>query len=167
MVSLIFMTGILFAAFLFLTAIILLPGMTVTAFMSQSGLNDLAYLIFFITILASSQYFLIRSIHGITSREMAVRVLDFQEDSLNELRWCHDDRKTWMPHGAGEWTRRADILFEPAMYSVREHTLMGEFPVYTIDIDIEALMDIMKLTAISHASGEKDGISENPDLVKR
>ncbi len=85
MVSAIFMTGVLFAAFIFLTAIILLPGMTVTAFMSQSGLNNLAYLILFILILAVSQYFLIRHIHGITSREMAVRILDFQEDSLNEL----------------------------------------------------------------------------------
>ena len=80
MVSAIFMTGILLAVFLFLTAIILLPGMTVTAFMSQSGLNKLAYLILFITILAVSQYFLIRHIHGITSRTMASRILDFQED---------------------------------------------------------------------------------------
>ncbi len=158
MVSLIFMTGILFAVFLFLTAIILLPGMTVTAFMSQSGLNKLAYLILFITILAVSQYFLIRSIHGTTSRAMAERILDFQEDSLRELGRLRDDRRTGTLNEAGERTRQTDLLFASAIYSVREHTLLGKFPVYTVDIDIPALMDIMRLSATGHTAEDKNGI---------
>ncbi len=166
MVSLIFMTGILFAVFLFLTAIILLPGMTVTAFMSQSGLNKLAYLILFITILAVSQYFLIRSIHGTTSREMAERILDFQEDSLRELGRLRDDRRTGMLNEAGERTGQTDLLFASAIYSVREHTLLGKFPVYTVDIDIPALMDIMRLSATSHTVVDKNSVSETADAGK-
>jgi len=150
MISLIFMTGILFAAFIFLTAIILLPGMTVAAFMSQSGLNKLAYLILFIVILAVSQYFLIRHIHGITSRHMAVRILDFQEDSLKELGRISDEGKIGTFSGHEEGIGRILPLLESRTYSIKKHTLLGKFPVYTIDIDISALMEIVVLTAINH-----------------
>jgi hypothetical protein len=159
MVSAIFMTGILFAVFLFLTAIILLPGMTVTAFMSQSGLNKLGYLLLFITILAVSQYFLIRHIHGTTSREMAARILNFQEESLHELSGINSEIVTGKERQ--DWSRRAALLLESGFYSVKEHTLLGLFPVYTVDINIEALMDTMRLTAIKHAIKEREGIPEN------
>ena len=161
MVSAIFMTGILFAAFLFLTAIILLPGMTVTTFMSQSGLNKLGYLILFITILAVSQYFLIRHIHGISSREMAARILDFQEDSLKELNRIHDDLKIRTSHEREDWIRRTSLLLESRIYSVKEHSLLGIFPVYTVDIDVSVLMDTMTLTAIKHSIEKKNGIPDD------
>jgi hypothetical protein len=155
-VSAIIMTGVLFAAFIFLTAIILLPGMTVTAFMSQSGLNELGYLILFITILAVSQYFLIRHIHGISSREMAARILDFQEDSIGDLIRMHtggwsgtyDDHKDRM--------RRVAVLLESRIYTIKEHTLGGLFPVYTVDIDFSALMDTVTLSAITGIAGRKE-----------
>jgi hypothetical protein len=150
MVSLIFMTGILFAAFIFLTAIILLPGMTVMAFMSQSGLNELAFLILFIVILAVSQYFLIRHIHGTTSRQMAVRILDFQEDSLKELGRISEEGKNGMFPEHEDRSRRILPLLESRTYSIKKHTLLGKFPVYTIDIDISALMEIVVLTAMNH-----------------
>jgi hypothetical protein len=159
MVSFIFMTGILFAAFIFLTAIILLPGMTVTAFMSQSGLNKLAYLILFIVILTVSQYFLIRHIHGITSRRMAVRILDFQEDSLKELGRISNDRKIGTFYEREDWIRRISPLsplLESRTYSVKKHTLLGKFPVYTVDLDISALMEIVMLTAINHPVKESE-----------
>jgi hypothetical protein len=161
MVSAIFMTGVLFAAFIFLTAIILLPGMTVTAFMSQSGLNNLAYLIMFILILGVSQYFLVRHIHGITSREMAVRILDFQEDSLNELSRIQDGGRVGTVHERKDWIRRIALLIEARIYSVKKHTLLGTFPVYTADVDVSALMDTMTLTAINRSFERNNGIPED------
>jgi hypothetical protein len=161
MVSAIFITGILFAAFIFLTAIILLPGMTVTAFVSQSGLSNLAYLILFILILAVSQYFLIRHIHGITSREMAVRILDFQEDSLNELSRIQDGGRVGTVYERKDWIRRTALLLEVRIYSVKEHTLLGTFPVYTADVNVSALMDTMTLTAIKRSFERNNGIPED------
>jgi len=161
MVSAIIMTGILFAVFIFLTAIILLPGMTVTAFMSQSGLNNLAYLILFIMILAVSQYFLIRHIHGITSRKMAIRILDFQEDSLKELNRIHDGGRTGTLYERKDWIRRTALLLESRIYTVKEHTLLGTFPVYTADIDVSALMDTVTVTAIKRSIERKNGIPED------
>jgi hypothetical protein len=157
-VSAIFMTGILLAVFLFLTAIILLPGLTVTAFMSQSGLDKLGSLVLFITILAVSQYFLIRNIHGITSRAMAARILDFQEESLKELAGIHDAGNAGTSREGEDWFEIPPLLLESRLYSVRQHTLLGIFPVYTIDIDFSALMDTTTRTAIQRYIDRKKGI---------
>jgi len=158
MVSAIFMTGILIAVFLFLTAIILLPGLTVTAFMSQSGLNELGYLVLFITILAVSQYFLIRHVHGITSRAMADRILNFQEESLEELAGIHSAGNAGISHKGKDWFEIPALLLESRLYSVHEHTLLGMFPVYTIDIDFSALMDNTTRVAIRRYIDRKKDI---------
>jgi hypothetical protein len=122
--------------------------MTVTAFMSQSGLNELAYLVLFITILAVSQYFLIRHIHGITSRAMASRILDFQEDALKELTGIHDDGSFRKPDEGEDSFEMTALLLESRIYSIQQHTLLGIFPVYTVDIDVSALMDSTTRAAI-------------------
>jgi hypothetical protein len=158
MVSAIFMTGILLAVFLFLTAIILLPGLTVTAFMSQSGLNELGYLVLFITILAVSQYFPIRHIHGITSRAMAIRILDFQEESLKELAGIHGVGNIRASHQGEDWFELPAYLLESRFYSVQQHSLLGIFPVYTIDIDFSALMDNTTREAIQRYIDRKKDI---------
>ena len=158
MVSAIFMTGILIAVFLFLTAIILLPGLTVTAFMSQSGLNELGYLVLFITILAVSQYFLIRYIHGITSRAMAVRILDFQEESLKEMAGIYGAGNAGTLPKGEDWFEIPALLLESRLYSVHEHTLLGLFPVYTIDIDFSALTDHTTRAAIQRYLERKKDI---------
>jgi hypothetical protein len=157
MVSAIFMTGILLAVFLFLTAIIFLPGVTVTEFMSQSGLNELGYLVLFVTVLAISQYFLIRHIHGITSRAMAARILDFQEDSLKGLTEIHNAVRTKKSYEKEDWFIMTTLLLESRIYSIKQHTLLGLFPVYIVDIDFSALMDSTTLIAIKgYIEGTKD-----------
>ncbi len=159
MVSAIFLTGILIAVFLFLTAVILLPGLTVTAFMSQSGLNELGFLVLFITILAVSQYFIIRHIHGITSRAMAVRILNFQEESLRELAGIHSAGNAGTSHKGKDWFEIPALLLESRLYSVHQHTLLGMFPVYTIDIDFSALMDSTTRAAVQRYIDRK---KDNP-----
>jgi len=149
MVSAIFMTAVLLAVFLFLTAIILLPGITITAFMSQSGLNELGYLVLFITILAVSQYFLIRYIHGITSRTMASRILDFQEEALKELAGTPGAGSAGTSDGE-DWFEMPARLLESRLYSVQQRTLLGMFPVYTVDVDFSALMDSTTRAAIQN-----------------
>ncbi len=90
---------------------------------------------------------------------MAARILNFQEESLNELSGIQDDIVTGMERE--DWSRRATLLLESGFYSVKEHTLLGLFPVYTVDINIEALMDTMTLTAIKHSIEERNGIPED------
>jgi hypothetical protein len=148
-VSAIFLVGILLAVFLFLTTIILLPGITVTAFMSQSGLNKLAYLVLFLTILALSQYFLIRYIHGITSRAVAIHILDFRLDALRELAAVYDDGGVGNSEECADRVEMTAALLETRIYSIQTHTLFGIFPVYTVDIDFSALMDSTAHAAIT------------------
>jgi hypothetical protein len=158
LVSAIFMTVIVLEVFLILIAIILLPGLTVSAFMSQSGLNELGSLVLLITILAVSQYFLIRHIHGITSHAMAARILDFQEESLKELAGIYSDRDTGTSHQEEDSFELPALLIESRFYSVQQHTLLGIFPVYTIDIDLSALMDTTTRAAIQRYIDRKKDI---------
>jgi hypothetical protein len=44
---------------------------------------------------------------------------------------------------------------------VKEHTLLGTFPVYTADIDVSALMDTVTVTAIKRSIERKNGIPED------
>ena len=52
------------------------------------------------------------------------------------------------------------LLLESRIYSVQQHTLLGIFPVYTVDIDVSALMDTTTLTAIKRYIERK---KDNPD----
>ena len=85
LISLLFMMGFFVVVFVFLTPIVLLPGITLNAFLSRSGLTQLAHMFLPLAVLALSQYFIIRYIHGISSREMAERLMDYREHSLQGL----------------------------------------------------------------------------------
>ena len=86
LVTAMFLFGFLVAIFLFLTTIIYLPGVTLNAFLNQSQLTELGHLFSLLAVLAISQYFIIRYIHGNTSRTMADRLFDFKEQSLNPIK---------------------------------------------------------------------------------
>jgi hypothetical protein len=147
-ISLLFLTGFLVVVFLFLTTIILLPGVTLNAFLSESGLNELAHLFLPLGILAVSQYFILRSIHGKTSREMAERLMDYRE---NVLRSIVKDAGDNTPGSAGDAERRYEVpsrLLESRIYQIKRNSILGAFPVYVVDLDFSVMMDTTTLTAI-------------------
>ena len=81
-----FLIGFLFAAIVFFTTIIILPGITLSEFLTQSRLSELGDLFVLLAVLAISQYFIVRSIHGSTSRTMAGDFFDYKENLLLNLR---------------------------------------------------------------------------------
>ncbi|MDD1694480.1 MAG: hypothetical protein LUQ71_07130 [Methanoregula sp.] len=147
-ISLLFLTGFLIVVFIFLTTIILLPGFTLNAFLSESGLTELAHMFVPLGILAISQYFIIRAIHGKTSRVMAERLLEYRE---NVLRSLAKDAGDTTPGAAGDTERRYEVttrLLESRIYQIKRNSLLGAFPVYVIDLDFSVMMDSTTLTAI-------------------
>jgi hypothetical protein len=144
----IFLFGFMLALFLFLTTIIFLPGVTVNAFLDMSRLTEIEHIASMIAILAISQYFIIRFIHGITSRTMAERLFDFKENSLQEL-LKESEAAGSKKNGSEE--NSLDIsaaLLESKIFIVKRSSLAGAFPVFLVDLDFMVMMDAGTQTAI-------------------
>ncbi len=155
MVAAVFLFGFLLAVFLFLTTIIYLPGVTLDAFLNQSELRELGPLFSLLAILAVSQYFIIRSIHGITSKEMARRLFDFKEQSLRDLLGAGDTAITRNAGLVSDPLEESTLLLESKIFMVKRSTLAGFFPVFIMDLDFSVLMDTTTLTAIQGYIVEK------------
>jgi len=147
LISLLFLMGFLVVVFVFLTTIILLPGVTLNAFLSESGLTRLAYMFLPVGVLAICQYFIIRYIHGITSRQMAERLLDFREHALRSL-GGEDDPFPGELSGPEQRYKVTSMLLESRIYQIKRNSLLGIFPVWVVDLDFSVMMDSTTLTAI-------------------
>lgn len=150
LISLLFLAGFLLVVLVFITTIILLPGMTLDAFVTESGLSDLAHLFGLILVLVVSQYFLIRAIHGVTSRAMAERLLDHRKAALEEL-LADVDRQSdagWSG-GSDEELETTSALLESRIYLIKRNTLLGMFPVFVVDLDFSVLLDTTTRTIIT------------------
>jgi hypothetical protein len=143
-ITLMFLVGFLIAMVLFLTTIILLPGITLQAFLDQSQLTKLGNLVVHLTVLGLSQYFIIRYIHGITSRTMAERLFDYKETVLQDLQNTVGSHNA-SPENRAETTTR---LLETKIYTIKRNTLTGFFPVFVVDLDFSVILDSTTLTAI-------------------
>jgi hypothetical protein len=143
-----FIFGFLLAIFLFLTTIIFLPGVTVQAFLNQSQLTELGHLFSLLAVLAISQYFIIRYIHGITSRTMADRLFDFKENSLQELLADETAARAGRADPDENPLETSAHLLESKIFIVKRNTLAGIFPVFVVDLDFSVMMDSTTLTAI-------------------
>jgi hypothetical protein len=148
LISLLFMMGFLVVVFVFLTTIILLPGITLNAFLSESGLTQLAHMFLPVGILAISQYFIIRYIHGITSRRMAERLMDYREHALQGLTGKDRDPTPGDTEGVEQRYEVTTLLLESRIYQIKRNSLLGAFPVYVVDLDFSVMMDTTTLTAI-------------------
>lgn len=149
-VTVLFIVGSLIAIMLFLTTIILLPGITLQAFLDASELTGLGNLFSLLAVLAVSQYFIVRSIHGFTSRSMAERLFDYKEYRLAELQIAVREGGN-APGFRAEATTQ---LLESKLYTVRRNTLHGFFPVYVVDLDFSVMLDSTTRTAIRGYIGE-------------
>lgn len=155
-ISLLFLTGFLAVVFLFLTSIILLPGITLNTFLTESGLTELAHLVSLLAVLAVSQYFIVRTLHGQRSRVMAGRLLDYRILLLKSLAGDISEARS----DTGDIESRYEMtsrLLESRIYRIARNSLAGAFPVYVVDPDFSVMMDTTTLTAIKgYIREEKD-----------
>ena len=147
LVAAMFIFGFMVAIFLFLTTMIYLPGVTLNAFLNQSQLTELGHLFSLLAILSFSQYFIIRYIHGITSRTMADRIFDFKEQSLQEL-LDRENKVLASPVPEENPLETSALLLESKIFIVKRNSLAGTFPVFVVDLDFSVMMDSTTLTAI-------------------
>ena len=149
-ITIMFLIGFLIALVLFLTTIILLPGITLQAFLDESQLTKLGNLVALLALLAVSQYFIIRYIHGNTSRTMADRLFDYKENVLLDLQKTVGSGNT-NPENRAETTTR---LLETKIYTIKRNTLNGFFPVFVVDLDFSVILDSTTRTAIRGYIGD-------------
>jgi hypothetical protein len=143
--TVLFIIGFLFAAVLFFTTIIILPGITLSAFLAQSRLSELGDLFVLLAVLAISQYFIVRSIHGSTSRTMAGDFFDYKENLLLNLRDIVKSDNNLDQNRTETITR----LLETKIYKIERNTLSGFFPVFVVDLDFSVMLDSTTETAIT------------------
>ncbi|MCX6684202.1 MAG: hypothetical protein NTZ37_05685 [Methanoregula sp.] len=154
LVTAMFIFGFLLAIVLFLTTIILLPGVTLNAFLDQSKVAELGHVFFLIALLAFSQYFIIRYIHGITSRTMADRLFDFKENALSDLLNPDASLNTDRCDDLKNRAETTTLLLESRIYTIKRNTLAGTFPVFVVDLDFSVILDSTTLTAIRGYIGD-------------
>jgi hypothetical protein len=147
--TVLFIIGFLFAAVLFFTTIIILPGITLSAFLAQSRLSELGDLFVLLAVLAISQYFIVRFIHGSTSRKMAEDFFDYKEQLLVNL-------QDMVRSGNNSVENRAETtarLLETKIYTIKRNTISGFFPVFVVDLDFSVMLDGTTETAIMRYIG--------------
>ena len=150
LITVMFVIFFLIALVLFLTTIILLPGITLNAFLDQSKLTELGNLFGLIALLAISQYFIIRYIHGNTSRTMAERLFDYKENVLLDLGNTVGSGNNSLENRAETTTR----LLETKIYTIKRNALKGFFPVFVVDLDFSVILDSTTRIAIRGYIGE-------------
>jgi hypothetical protein len=148
--TVLFIIGFLFAAILFFTTIIILPGITLSAFLAQSRLSELGDLFILLAVLAISQYFIVRSIHGSTSREMAEDFFNYKENLLLHLQ----DIVKSDNNSAENRDETTAGLLETKIYTIKRNTISGFFPVFVVDLDFSVILDSTTETAIMRYIGD-------------
>jgi hypothetical protein len=101
-------------------------------------------------VLAISQYFIVRSIHGSTSREMAEDFFNYKENLLLNL-------QDMVRSGNNSAENRAETiarLLETKIYTIKRNTISGFFPVFVVDLDFSVMLDSTTETAIMRYIGD-------------
>ena len=154
-ITLIFFLCFVILFLLFMTTIILLPGITVGMFLTGSGLSELGYLVALLASLGISQYFIVRYVHGISSRVLAERLFEYKEASLMKL-LNPEESGIMAPNGeVVNPVVTTTVLLESKIYQIRKNSLIGLFPVFVIFLDFSVMLDSSTLTAIKGYIHEK------------
>jgi hypothetical protein len=141
-VSFLVLLGAALALICILTTLVLLPGMSVNNILSVAALKELGHFFLAIGVVIVTMYFIMRYIHGVTSRDLLVRFTDDKAACL-----FHQIEITGHPSPASADTNNADdprvsalcraaeLLLEAQIYQVDRKTLFGTFPVYIVTPD--------------------------------
>jgi hypothetical protein len=146
-ITVLFFSGFFVSFVLLITAIILLPGITVSMFLSSSGLSEIGYLLAFLLVLAFSQYFIVRYIHGLSSRVLAERLFEYKESSLQQV--LTREHVGEMQTALLSPTDSTIVFLESRIYQIRRNSFFGLFPVYVIDLDFSVMLESSPLIAIT------------------
>ena len=154
-ITLIFGTSALLVLFVILSTIILLPGFTVKTLLTIAGLEQLGNFVILIGTLLSSQYFIVRFFHGISSEQMAARLSETKITRLQSTR-IGSGVGLSLPTGSHETAgmsadnRReaAGTLLESKIYQLELRTVFGAFPVYIVNPDFSVILDEKVLDVI-------------------
>jgi hypothetical protein len=153
-------------------AVVLLPGITLQKVMSVDNLEQVSNLFIHIGILLLTQYFILRYIHGITSLSMATRFSEMKEKYLIEQ--IDGVTEPEMPGGedlsptaeeSDALRENTAILLESRIYQIRERTILGTFPVYIINPDLQVVIEEPTLATISGLSQERAGTHSGEDNI--
>ncbi|HVP96236.1 hypothetical protein [Methanoregula sp.] len=141
-VSFLFLLGAALALIAIVSTIILLPGMTVSNVLSVTELKELGHFFLAIGVAIVTLYFIMRYIHGITSRDLLNR---FTEDKaaclLRQIEITSQSDRTVTggeateDPGVSALCKAAALLLETQIYQVEQKTLLGTFPVYIVNPD--------------------------------
>jgi hypothetical protein len=141
-VSFLFLLGAALALIVIVSTIILLPGVTVNNVLSVSEFKELEHFFLAIGVVIVTLYFIMRYIHGITSRDLLTRFTDDKTECFirqieitgHPVRFPSDDE---CPNGPGvsALCRAAELLLEAQIYQIDKKTLFGTFPVYIVNPD--------------------------------
>jgi hypothetical protein len=154
--AVLFGTASLMGLFVILSTIIILPGMTIKAFLSLSGLEDLTNLTLYIGIISISQYFIVRFFHSGSSAKMAahfseIRILMLETASkVDFMIPAGDDvRVPRLPAVEDAPITAANALLESRIYRLDLRTFFGAFPIYLVNPDFSVLFDEKVITVIT------------------
>ena len=138
----------LISVLILLITIILLPGVTITFFLTQSGLSEAGYLAFSLTCLGSGQYFFIRYIHGISSHTLAIRLYDNKRESLENLLSACERNRAENGGSPFDPVEATTTLLESRVYQIRRNTIFALFPVYVINLYFSVVLECTTFSAI-------------------
>jgi hypothetical protein len=141
-VSFLFLLGAVLALIAIVSTIILLPGVTVNNVLSVTAFRELEHFFLAIGVVIVTLYFIMRYIHGVTSRDLLARFSQGKTECLfHQIEITgHTNRSS----AAGEQTdnsgysafcRAAELLLEAQIYQIDRKTLFGTFPVYIVNPD--------------------------------
>ena len=141
-VSFLFLLGAALALIGIFSTIILLPGVTVNNVLSVSEFKELGHFFIAIGVVLVSLYFIVRYIHGITSRDLLTRFTKGKTECLfHQIEITGDTGQSpaAAEHadetGLSALCRAAELLLEAQIYQVDKKTLFGTFPVYIVNPD--------------------------------
>ena len=140
-VSLLFLVGAALALAGMISTIILLPGMTFSNVLSVSEFRELGHFFFAIGVVIVTLYFIMRYIHGVTSRDLLARFTDDKAACLfRQIEITGHSLPALGDHAPEDsrvsaLCRAAELLLEAQIYQVEQKTLLGTFPVYIVNPD--------------------------------
>ncbi|WP_292426447.1 hypothetical protein [Methanoregula sp.] len=140
-VSLLFLLGAALALIGIVSTIILLPGMTFNNVLSVSAFRELGHFFLAIGVVIVTLYFIMRYIHGITSRDLLTRFSRDKTDCLfHQIEITGDSGRPAAAPGVSALCRAAELLLEAQIYQVEKKTIFGAFPVYIVNPDFSQVV---------------------------
>ncbi|MGB2673507.1 MAG: hypothetical protein WBC56_01035 [Methanoregula sp.] len=124
-----------------LSTLVLLPGMSVNNILSVTELKQLSHFFLAIGVILITQYFIMRYIHGNTSRDLLARFSQgkaaclFHQIELTGQTGRSSSGAADEDAEAAAVCRAAELLLESQIYQVDKKTLFGTFPVYIVNPD--------------------------------